>query len=282
MRKSLRWIICALGVGACAEDNPAQDAFQSDASFVGAGFDGGSTSPDAAAQATPLGGPLGGGSPAGGSAGGGGVPLGDAGSPIPIADGAVSSPDASSSGTGSVGADGGFENITGIDSAELESLRQVCVDEINRYRAMLSLTPLDRADATAEHCSDIGAKSDGENHAAHGFFMAGFPDPACPKNTVNFFGMMQEFPLFSGQDSCPDVFVGSFGAATLADGLKRCLQAMWAEGEPSQGRDACEADATCFEAHGHYLNMSRTTFKAVSCGFAKEPSGTYWMNQDFI
>jgi hypothetical protein len=57
---------------------------------------------------------------------------------------------------------------------------------------------------------------------------------------------------------------------------------MWAEGEPSVGRAACEQDLSgCFEMHGHYLNMSDPGPTAVACSFYKMKSGMYWMNQDF-
>ena len=47
------------------------------------------------------------------------------------------------------------------------------------------------------------------------------------------------------------------------------MQAMWDEGpgEP-------------FSAHGHYINMSSTTYTRVACGFSSSGSGV-WSNQNF-
>ena len=75
------------------------------------------------------------------------------------------------------------------------------------------------------------------------------------------------FPGFGAQDTCPGWPVGKFGAAgTIADALKMCLGQMWAEGIPTEGVDMCiseyyKGDSACFEAHGHYINMSSATSK---------------------
>jgi hypothetical protein len=149
-------------------------------------------------------------------------------------------------------------------------LRDTCVAEINMYRAMVSgLMPLKRASAAQEMCSDQGAQVDGDSMIGHGFF-------STPGSCIQKVGL-------SAQDSCPGYPVGGFGAATVADSLKSCLQQMWAEGEPSQGRAACMSDSTCFQKYGHYLNMSNPKATAVSCAFYKMKDGTsWWMNQDFV
>ena len=71
--------------------------------------------------------------------------------------------------------------------------------------------------------------------------------------------------------------------ATIADALKNCLKAMWAEGEPPVSRAECQQDYQgCFLAHGHYLNMSDPNIASVACSFYKMMDGrSYWMNQDF-
>jgi hypothetical protein len=64
--------------------------------------------------------------------------------------------------------------------------------------------------------------------------------------------------------------------------LKRCLGQMWAEGEPPNGVAACTADRTgCFPMYGHWINMTSTNSRVVSCGFYDMGNGQYWMNQDF-
>lgn len=192
---------------------------------------------------------------------------------------------AGASGTGGMGGAGGAGgtgmSVSGIPDDELEMLRQVCVDEINMYRATRSLPPLERASSDRELCSDRGAEKDGMSQAAHGSSGSGNPcvDPNAPL-------WPRPFPNFGAQNTCPNVRVGGFGAATIADGLKRCLKAMWDEGEPPEGADACKAkyqmmDRTCFLTYGHWINMN-DPHDAVSCGFYKQADGTYWMNQDFV
>jgi hypothetical protein len=155
------------------------------------------------------------------------------------------------------------DSVSGVPAEELAMLRQTCVDEINMYRATLMLEPMKRATPEQELCSDNGAKTDGDSGRAHG--SAG----SCRG--------------LGSQNTCPGYMVGGrSGNATLADTLKGCLKQMWAEGEPPKPRAECERDyQNCFLAHGHYLNMSDTRNKTVSCGFYKMQSGAYWMNQDF-
>jgi hypothetical protein len=131
------------------------------------------------------------------------------------------------------------------------------------YRATKMLTPLKRASASVEACSDMGAMSDGTTMVAHG--SAG----KCP-------GM-------SAQDTCPGWPPQQYGGA--AGALKACLQSMWNEGEPPEGRDMClqeyfSGNIACFEMYGHYLNMSDPSNGTVSCGFFVMSSGALWMNQD--
>jgi hypothetical protein len=150
-------------------------------------------------------------------------------------------------------------------------LRDVCVAEINMYRAMLTgVMPLVRASAAQEMCSDQGAQVDGDSMIGHGFFSTA---GSC----------IQKVGL-SAQDTCPGYPVGGFGgAATVADALKACLKGMWGEGEPPQGRAACMSDSSCFQKYGHYLNMSNPKATAASCAFYKMKDGmSWWMNQDFV
>ena len=72
------------------------------------------------------------------------------------------------------------------------------------------------------------------------------------------FGMCNE----NGQNTCPD-----WGSEDQLIG--GCLQMMWDEGpgEP-------------FSAHGHYLNMSSTSFTKVACGLSVGSNG-FWSNQNF-
>jgi hypothetical protein len=147
----------------------------------------------------------------------------------------------------------------GIAQAELETLRQLCVDHINMYRATLNLPPYTRA-PEHELCSDQGAKLDGDSGKAHGSA-----------------GMCRGL---GAQNTCPGWGVGPrTGNATVAQALTKCLDMMWAEAEPPVPRAECKGD--CFQMHGHYLNMSDMRTTKVACGFYQMANGKYWMNQNF-
>jgi hypothetical protein len=172
-----------------------------------------------------------------------------------------------------MGGSGGTGVMQGMDDAETTMLRDACVAEINMYRATLSdAPPLTRATPDQEACSDMGAMYDGDMMVAHGFFRKGG-------------GCIQSTGL-GAQDTCPGWPVGGgFGGyATVLDALKGCLKAMWEEGEPAEGREACTADTSgCFQEHGHYLNMSNPKATAASCAFYLMKDGkSWWMNQDFV
>lgn len=153
----------------------------------------------------------------------------------------------------------------GAADPELEALRQTCVDEINRYRATVGAAPLARA-TDREDCSDRGAQLDGNTGRAHASASAGGRQGSngyCPS---------------SAQNACPGWPVGGrSGNASVADALKGCLKMMWAEGKPPGGT----CTGSCFQQHGHYLNMSAAGTRRVACGFYRMKNGSYWMNQNF-
>ena len=160
---------------------------------------------------------------------------------------------------------------SGVPEAELAMLRELCVEEINKYRASLPdkmLMPLKRGTPEQEECSQRAAKMDGDTRQGHGAFRAGL---------CSSVGL-------SAQNSCPGYPVGGFGGGgTIADALKMCLTQMWAEGEPPVPKQQCQQDASgCFLMHGHYMNMSDASYGSVSCSFYKMSDGrSYWMSQDF-
>jgi hypothetical protein len=127
-------------------------------------------------------------------------------------------------------------------ASDAGSVEQLCVDTINTYRATLSLPPYTRW-TDEESCADGQAASDSSSMKAHGAF-----------------GVCTE----SAQDECPN-WPGPAEAMT-----KNCLAMMWAEGP-----------GTDFATHGHYLNMSSTTYTKVSCGYHQTSSGGWWATQDF-
>lgn len=150
-------------------------------------------------------------------------------------------------------------------------LRQICVDTINMHRATLNLAPLARASTMQESCSDEGARTDGMMNAAH--YSARNRSAACKSAGLG------------AQNTCPNWKFGPrTGNATLADALKRCLQQMWNEGMPPIPVADCikdQAQGGCFLTHGHWINMTSTSAKVASCGFADLGNSTFWMNQDF-
>ena len=199
--------------------------------------------------------------------------------PEPVADAGSTTtpkPDGGSTPVTPPSGDGGT-SVSGVAPAELEMLRQVCLDEINMYRATLSAPPMARPTPQHELCSDQGAQKDGLSKVAHG--SAGSGNPCATAG-------QRGFPGFSSQNTCPGYPVGARGAATIADALKGCLKQMWAEGEPPEGTEKCISDyragnTKCFLAHGHYINMKGSS-KKVSCGFYDMGKSTFWMNQDFL
>jgi cysteine-rich secretory family protein len=172
-----------------------------------------------------------------------------------------------SSGTGGTMSGSGGTSSNGDD--EFDSVRQFCVDYINMYRATMNLPALERETHDRELCSDMGAKEDSDANRAHGSAGMCFMD-------APYYG--------AGQNTCPSLPVGGFGAATLQDALKQCIDQMWAEGPPPSGttvQQCIDDHAGCFQMHGHWINMIQTMYKSVSCGFYMKADGSYWANQDF-
>jgi hypothetical protein len=261
----------AAGLAACAEEeDPTLGTM--DGAVQQPGFDAGAAT--------------GGGAPGGGGTAGGGTPGGGTPGGFP---GGTAGAGATTGGTTGGFFGGGFPGFPGgrsdggrpdasapVDAGsplprgdagpdQFAELRQICVDTINMHRATLNLPPLARANATQESCSDQGAAKDGMTRAAHSS-AGGNTTAAC------------RMAGLGAQNTCP----GWPSRPSLAESLKRCLAQMWAEGEPPNGVAACIADRTgCFQMYGHWINMTSTNSRVVSCGFYDMGNGQYWMNQDF-
>jgi hypothetical protein len=119
--------------------------------------------------------------------------------------------------------------------------RQACVDRINELRATIGMGPLLRNTAK-DFCADAEAAGDAATNQAHGNF-----------------GDCGEW----AQNECP----GWGSPDQISSG---CVQMMWDEGpgEP-------------YSEHGHYLNMTSTSYSKISIGFAKTSSGKYWCVMNF-
>ena len=135
--------------------------------------------------------------------------------------------------------------IAGCRPAVLPSTGDIyedCVRRINQLRCECQhLPPLMRW-REGEACADMDCDYD-STHGAHAGFLAGICSPRG-----------------SAQNECPDWG----GAAGIISG---CLQLMWDEGP---------GDFYGPPAHGHYINMSSTSYTRVACGF-----GSGWGAQNF-
>lgn len=118
-----------------------------------------------------------------------------------------------------------------------------CVTRINQFRWQCQcLPPLMRWTA-GEACADMNAEYDQMHMTPHAGFSAGI----CGSGY--------------GQNECP----GWLGWGSVSDTISGCLQQMWDEGP---------GDFYGPPAHGHYINMSSTSFSAVACGFYSSAGGT--------
>ncbi len=150
-----------------------------------------------------------------------------------------------SNASGGSSAGGGSGGTGGSDDAtgsKYPAAAEDCVQTINEYRASIGLPPYQRWTAT-EACADDEAKNDAEMNRPHGSFgsCGEWAQNTCP-----------------GWPGTPESMIGT------------CLQMMWAEGPGSD-----------FSTHGHYLNMSSTSYTKVACGFYVTPKGSVWTLQDF-
>ena len=130
---------------------------------------------------------------------------------------------------------------SGGGGGENSAAADLCVNTINQYRATLGLTPYTRWQG-GETCADSEAKSDSQTGTAHGAF------GTCQENAQN------ECPGWSG---------------TPESIIPNCLKMMWDEGPGSD-----------FQKHGHYINMSSTSYHEVACGFYVGSDGV-WSVQNF-
>jgi hypothetical protein len=74
----------------------------------------------------------------------------------------------------------------------------------------------------------------------------------------------------NAQDECP-----GWGSNTQV--VSGCLQQMWDEGPPPSS----SCTGTCFNDHGHFINMTSTSNTKVACGFFTTPAGKVWAVQNF-
>lgn len=126
-----------------------------------------------------------------------------------------------------------------------------CFARVNQFRACDCKPPLTR-DTEGQACADQQVAYDAMKNSAH----AGFGANICK-------------PSFFAQNECPD-------SGSQQDTINGCAQQMYDEGPGPT--DPC--DGACYQAHGHFINMTGNYTK-VTCGFAKDSSGKWWMVQNY-
>jgi hypothetical protein len=182
----------------------------------------------------------------------------DAGGP-----GSVSTPDAGT-GSSTTGADGGpcTVNLGCVLAAPPSTgdIRQDCVNRVNQFRTTCAcMKPLARWTA-GEACADMDAQYDAMKMVGHAGAMA---------NICNW---------GEAQDECP-------GDPSDQYVIDSCLQQMWSEGPPPAGTTIAECESsqmlqTCYEAHGHFINMTNPDVNQIACGFYTTSTGAVWAAQN--
>lgn len=155
----------------------------------------------------------------------------DSAAPAPLRDGGPTGP------TDSGARDSGAAPTPPVGN----NAQDICVSEINKWRATENLPPLQRWNA-AETCTDGECKTDSETGKSHSAF------GRCTEQAQN------ECPGWSGKPE--QMIVG-------------CLKMMWDE----KFKPAAE--------QGHYINMKNTRYTKVACGFYVTPAGKVWAIQNF-
>jgi len=111
-----------------------------------------------------------------------------------------------------------------------------CVARINQFRYQCQCLPPLARWTDGEACADMNASYDQMAMRAH----AGFSARICGSG--------------SAQNECP----GWLGWGSVSSTISGCLQQMWDEGP---------GDFYGPPAHGHYINMSSSSYSRVACGF---------------
>ena len=73
------------------------------------------------------------------------------------------------------------------------------------------------------------------------------------------------------QNECP-------GYSSNSQVISLCMQQMWDEGPPPTS----SCTGTCYEQHGHYINMTDPSVHRVACGFFTTSAGKVWAAQNFL
>jgi hypothetical protein len=259
-----RWFGLALLLGcqACSDDAAAP----SNSGMAGAA----GTTNSGSSGTQPSGGSTlaGGGSGTCGGSGGSGAPATNGGSSAQAGGGTGGSATSGAGGTGggagsggsattggSAGASGCVKNLSCKLSPPPSSgdLYQDCVDRINQFLTECACLPALKRATEGEACADQMAEYDAGQNTAHAGARAKICKPA------------------GSQNECP-------GYSSNNQVISLCFQQMWDEGPPPAG----DCTGTCYEEHGHFINMTDPSVTKVACGFYTTSSGKVWAAQNFF
>jgi hypothetical protein len=272
MRTERLWLIAftlALGCENSVEQPRAGGGGSGQSSNAGSGgsapSSGGSMTQSSGGAAPASGGSASGGSPSGGtssSVGGGGsssVGGGSAGTSMSggsAGDHGVGG--AAGNGGTATGGSGGASGCVKNLACELDpppstgDIYQDCVDRINQFLTVCAcLPPLERR-TDGEDCADQMAEYDAGKNSPH----AGAKDNICQPG--------------GAQNECP-------GYASNNQVISLCMQQMWDEGPPPTS----SCTGSCYQMHGHFINMTDPSVTKVACGFYTTSSGEVWAVQNF-
>jgi hypothetical protein len=155
---------------------------------------------------------------------------------------------------GSAGAGGCVQDLKCMPAApSTGDIYADCVARVNQFRACACLPPLQRW-MDGEACANQDASYDAMNQSmgAH----AGFKAKICAAGNA--------------QDECP-------GWRSNDQVISGCLQQMFNEGPPPTN----PCTGTCYEQHGHFINMTNTRYTMVACGYYTASNGQIWAVQNF-
>jgi hypothetical protein len=156
---------------------------------------------------------------------------------------------------GSGGSSGCVPNIacTPAPPPSTGDIYQDCVNRINQFLTQCACLPALARATDGEACADQMAAYDAAMNSPHAGAIANICTPS------------------GSQNECP-------GYASDAQVIGLCMQQMWSEGPPPTS----SCTGTCYEQHGHYINMTDPSVHRVACGFFTTSSGQVWAAQNFL
>jgi len=160
--------------------------------------------------------------------------------------------------TGASGASGGSGGCVQNLACKLSpppstgDIYQDCVDRINQFLTQCACLPALTRRTDGEACANQMAEYDATQNSAHAGAIAKICVPG------------------GSQNECP-------GYASNNQVIGLCLQQMWDEGPPPM----TPCTGTCYEDHGHFINMTDKNVMQVACGFYTTSSGKVWAVQNF-